>query len=103
MARHRSQSLDLARLSWGRIDPTRPTRNWDTARCRLRDVLQLPDLRFHDLGHKIITESGGIGGPDHIMESISGRLWRRMPEYYSHIRMEAKREVLERLDARQTI
>src|SRR5207244_11915964 len=41
---------------WNRIDPTRPTRKWDTAWRRLRDIAGLPGLRFHGLRHTIITE-----------------------------------------------
>jgi integrase len=81
---------------------TMPTRKWDTSWRRLRDVAQLPGLRFHDLRHTIITEMAETGMPDHVMESISGHLSRRMLEHYSHIRMEAKRKVLEELDARRT-
>ena len=33
--------------------------------------------------------------PDHVMESITGHLSRRMLEHYSHIRLEAKRKALE--------
>jgi intergrase/recombinase len=69
----------------------------------LRDVAQLPGLRIDGLRHTIITEMAEVGVPDHVMESINGRLSRRMLERYSHIRMEAKRKVLEELDARRTI
>ena len=36
---------------------------------------------------------------DHVLESISGHLSRRMLEHYSHIRIEAKRQALDALDA----
>ena len=35
---------------------------------------------------------------DHVLESISGRLSRRMLEHYSHIRLDAKRQALDALD-----
>ena len=35
------------------------------------------------------------------MESITGHLSCRMLEHYSHIRLQAKREALEELDARR--
>lgn len=86
---------------WGRFDPTRPIKKWDTAWRNLTRKAGLPGLRFHDLRHTIITELAEMGVPDHVMESISGHLSRRMLEHYSHIRMEAKRKALEALDARR--
>ena len=35
-----------------------------------------------------------MGVPDHVMESITGHLSRRMLEHYSHIRLDAKRKAL---------
>lgn len=84
---------------WHRIDPTRPIKKWDTAWRSLRKAADLPGLRFHDLRHTIITELGEMGVPDHVMESISGHLSRRMLEHYSHVRLDAKRKALEQLDA----
>ena len=39
-----------------------------------------------------------MGVPDHVMESITGHLSRRMLEHYSHIRLEAKRNALDALE-----
>ena len=86
---------------WGRFDPAKPIKSWDNAWRSLRDAAGLPGLRFHDLRHTIITELAEMGVPDHVMESITGHLSRRMLEYYSHIRMEAKRATLDALDARR--
>jgi integrase len=86
---------------WNRFDPTRPVKKWDTAWRNLRKKAGLPRLRFHDLRHTIITELAEAGVPDHVMESISGHLSRRMLEHYSHVRIEAKREALDALDARR--
>ena len=83
---------------WGRFDPTQPIRKWDTAWRALRDAVGPPGLRFHDLRHTIITELAEMGVPDHVMESITGHLSRRMLEHYSHIRLEAKRKALESLE-----
>jgi hypothetical protein len=47
----------------------------------------------------VIAELAEMGVPDHVMESISGHLSRRMLEHYSHVRIEAKRKALEELDA----
>jgi hypothetical protein len=39
-----------------------------------------------------------MGVPDHVLESISGHLSRRMLEHYSHVRIDAKRKALDALD-----
>ena len=39
-----------------------------------------------------------MGVADHVLESISGHLSRRMLEHYSHIRIDAKRQALDGLD-----
>ena len=72
---------------------------WDTAWRTLRDAAGLPGLRFHDLRHTVITELAEMGVADHVLESISGHLSRRMLEHYSHIRIDAKRQALDALDA----
>jgi integrase len=78
-------------------------KKWDTAWRNLRPKAGLPKLRFHDLRHTIITELAEAGVPDHVMESISGHLSRRIVEHYSHERIEAKREALDALDARREL
>jgi integrase len=83
---------------WGRFDPTKPMLKWDTAWRALRDAAGLPGFRFHDLRHTIITELAEMGVADHVLESISGHLSRRMLEHYSHIRIDAKRQALDSLD-----
>jgi hypothetical protein len=72
---------------------------WDTAWRALRDGAGLHRLRFHDLRHTVITELAEMGVADHVLESISGHLSRRMLEHYSHIRIDAKRQALDALDA----
>ena len=71
---------------------------WDTAWRALRDEAGLHGLRFHDLRHTVITELAEMGVADHVLESISGHLSRRMLEHYSHIRIDAKRQALDGLD-----
>ena len=83
---------------WGRFDATKPMLKWDTAWRALRDAAGLPGLRFHDLRHTVITELAELGVADHVLESISGHLSRRMLEHYSHIRINAKRQALDALD-----
>jgi integrase len=63
------------------------------------DSAGFPGLRFHDLRHTVITELAEMGVADHVLESISGHLSRRMLEHYSHIRIDAKRQALDALDA----
>jgi integrase len=58
----------------------------------------LQGLRFHDLRHTAITELAEMGVADHVLESITGHLSRRMLEHYSHIRIDAKRQALDALD-----
>jgi integrase len=72
---------------------------WDTAWRALRDAAGLPGLRFHDLRHTVVTRLLEAGEPDHVVESITGHLSRRMLEHYSHIRLSAKKAALDRLDA----
>jgi hypothetical protein len=69
---------------WGRFDPTKPLKKWDTAWRALRGAAGLPGLRFHDLRHTVITELAELGVADHVLESISGHLSRKMLEHYSH-------------------
>src|SRR5262249_54448897 len=76
-----------------------PIKKWDTAWRALRDKAELPGLRFHDLRHTVVTELAELGVPDHVLKSIAGHLSQRMLEHYSHIRLNAKREALDRLDA----
>jgi integrase len=83
---------------WGRIDATQSIKKWGTAWRSLREAAGLSGLRFHDLRHTIITELAEMGVPDHVMESISGHLSRRMLEHYFHVRLDAKRKALDELD-----
>ncbi len=41
------------------------------------------------------------GEPDHVVESITGHLSRRMLEHYSHIRLAAKKAALDKLGQRR--
>jgi integrase len=82
-----------------KLDPTKPASKWDTAWRALRDAAGLPGLRFHDLRHTVVTRLLEAGEPDHVVESITGHLSRRMLEHYSHVRLFAKKAALDRLDA----
>ena len=86
---------------WGRFDATKPMLKWDTAWRALRDAAGLQRLRFHDLRHTAITELAEMSVADHVLESITGHLSRRMLEHYSHIRIDAKRQALDALDVQR--
>jgi integrase len=81
-----------------KLDPAKPASKRDTSWRALRDAAGLPGLRFHDLRHTVVTRLLEAGEPDHVVESITGHLSRRMLEHYSHIRLNAKNAALDRLD-----
>jgi len=56
-------------------------------------------LRFHDLRHQAITEMAEAGVSDATLMAVSGHMSRRMLEHYSHVRMAAKRTVLDKLES----
>jgi integrase len=84
---------------WNRLDPAQPIRQWDTAWRAIRDAAGLPGLRFHDLRHTAISELAELGTPDSVLKSLAGHLTQRMLDYYSHIRLKAKRHALEGLES----
>jgi integrase len=81
-----------------KYNPTKPAKKWDGAWHSLRDAAGLPGFRFHDLRHTVVTRLLEAGEPDHVVESITGHLSKRMLQHYSHIRMAAKKAALDRLD-----
>jgi integrase len=68
----------VAGLPVGSVDPASPMLKWDTAWRALRDAAGLPGFRFHDLRHTVITELAEMGVADHVLDSITGHLTRRM-------------------------
>jgi integrase len=66
---------------------------WNKASAPLRG------LRFHDLRHQAITEMAEAGASDATLMAVSGHMSRRMLEHYSHVRMAAKRTVLDKLES----
>jgi integrase len=56
-------------------------------------------LRFHDLRHQAITELAEAGASDATLMAVAGHMSRRMLEHYSHVRMAAKRTVLDKLES----
>lgn len=54
-------------------------------------------FRFHDLRHQAVTELAEAGASDATLMAVAGHMSRRMMEHYSHVRMAAKREAVEKL------
>jgi integrase len=77
-----------------RIDPSKPIKSWRSAwRAALkRAKLQ---IRFHDLRHTCITKLAESQASEQTLMAIAGHVSRKMIEHYSHIRIEAKRAVLD--------
>ena len=78
------------------FDPTRSVKSWRTAWRTLTKKAGLSGLRFHDMRHQLITELGESGASDQIIMAIAGHVSRRMLDRYSHIRLEAMRQALEK-------
>ena len=72
-------------------DPTSPAKSWRSAWRSLTKTANLKGLRFRDLRHHAITRLAEPGMPEQTLMSIAGHVSREMLEYYSHIRIEAKR------------
>ena len=53
--------------------------------------------RSHDLRHQAITELAEAGAPDATLMALAGHLSRGMMGHYSHARMAAKREAVDKL------
>ena len=62
----------------------------------MRDAAGLPHLRPHDLRHQVNTKLAESGADDYTITSIMGHQGRQMTEWYSSIREQHKRVVLEK-------
>jgi integrase len=82
-------------------DATRHQVSFRTGWNNLLKRAGLPKLRFHDLRHHAITRLAEHGVADPTLLSIAGHVSRRMLEYYSHIRLEAKRAAIAEIDTFQ--
>ena len=85
-----------------RIDPSRPITSWRSA---WRAALKRAGLhiRFHDLRHSCITKLAESQASEQTLMAIAGHVSRKMIEYYSHIRMEAKRAAVDAIAAQPLI
>jgi len=77
---------------WGRIDPTRPIKKWDSAWRSLTRTAGLMGLRFHELRRAIVKERAERGVPYHVMMGIAGHLSRKALECYCRVRLDASRK-----------
>jgi len=81
------------------IDPTTPQKSWRSAWRRLTKAAGFPGFRFHDLRHQAITEMAEAGASDATIMAVAGHVDRAMMQHYSHVRMAAKRDVLQKLES----
>jgi integrase len=81
------------------IDPNTPQKSWRSAWRRLTHAAGFPGFRFHDLRHQAITEMAEAGASDATIMAVAGHVDRAMMEHYSHVRMAAKRDVLQKLES----
>ena len=81
------------------IDPTRHQKSWTSAWRSLTGAAGFKGFRFHDLRHTVITELAEAGASDATLKAIAGHITQEMMEHYSHVRMQAKREAVEKLSS----
>jgi integrase len=84
---------------FGKPRPKDPTRAQTTLKTAWRNVKTKAKVsgRFHDTRHTLITELAESATEDEVIRDIAGHVSPAMLKDYSHIRMMAKREALERL------
>ena len=75
------------------LDPTRPITTIKTAWAGARERAGATG-RLHDSRHTLLTELAENGASDQTIMGIAGHVSSQMLKYYSHIRMQAKREAL---------
>jgi len=73
-------------------------RAWNTAKKQAG-----VECRIHDIWHHFISALAQTQTTDATIQAISGHLSRIMLEHYSHVRLEAKRHVVEALNDLQAI
>lgn len=86
----------------GEFDPSRPMYAWRKAWDALRAAAGLPNLRYHDLRHHVITkllENGNVS--ERTVIEMAGHVSKAMLNRYSHIRLRAKLEAVLALEEPQ--
>ena len=81
------------------VDPCTPQKSWRSAWRHLTKAAGFPGFRFHDLRHQAITEMAEAGASDATIMAVAGHVDQAMMEHYSHVRMAAKRDVLQKLES----
>ena len=83
----------------GPFDPTKPVGSllspWYTALRKAK-----VKCRPHDLRHTLCTKLGEAGVPERTMLDIMGQMSSAMLRRYSHIRVLARREAMDAVEAR---
>jgi integrase len=74
-------------------------KSWRSAWRSLTKAAGLKGLRFHDLRHQAITELLESGLSDQTVMEIAGHVSKEMLAHYSHIRLQAKRQAVEKLES----
>ncbi len=80
------------------IDPTRPMTTWKTVWSSLRKAAGLPNVRFHDGRHSVLTRLAEQGQPDWVIQAQLGHVSPAMMKTYSHIRRKALDEAAAALE-----
>jgi integrase len=66
---------------------------------RLRDRVQLPKIRFHDLRHSTATIVKMAGVPDQVIQKLLGHTSvRTTQEIYTHLTLDAEKRAAEKMD-----
>ena len=78
------------------IDPTKPMGSWKTAWTTCRKAAGVW-CRLHDLRHTFISALGEAGVPESTLKAIAGWMSAKMLERYSHTRIQAKRNAVNKL------
>jgi integrase len=84
-------------------NPNRPaSRSWLRKQTKkLRDSTGIEHLRPHAFRHLAVTEMLENGANEHAVIAVAGWVSRKMLDYYSHHRIEAKLEAVQMLDRKK--
>lgn len=83
-----------------KLDPTRPVTTLKTAWSNVRKRAGVKG-RLHDTRHTFITELAESGAGDQTIMDIAGHVSPQMVKHYSHIRMQTKRDAVEKVWLKQ--
>lgn len=79
-----------------KLDPTRPVTTLKTAWSNVRKRAGVTG-RLHDTRHTFITELAESGAGDQTIMDLAGHVSPQMVKHYSHIRMQTKRDAMEKV------